>query len=475
MPEEFDENALMWALTTRPEDARKFATSFSPSWLNNVPLRPILAEVYAFTRKNGEPPSIPTLHEIFKDKDEQAYNLRFKETLDSIVSSEPDNSMIIYTLDKARDVAIVRSLVELCTSQKFIKDQTEYEGKEILKSIISWMHIFQEAFTDRTMDIKEAIDFVVKSTGFEGIQDRIPIGITCIDKWTGGGLRPKQLGIVLGATGKGKSVVLTIIAHKVATIERKRVWIITNELSLEELTERFMSRMTGTNLNRIIKDPAVAYRGLGRHWRDRLNERLRITEMNREASIDEIESEMMKWINLHGWKPNVVVIDFMERMKPALSGYHRDKEWQWLGGIAKDLIRFAKRHNILVWTAGQFNREALKSDKEEMSMAMTQSSIRHLQEATAVIGMDQLEMFNKDDETQIMKLKPLKMRQSAMTARAVYLKCNLNKMNITNIEVDPQESSNAGQDNTRNNIPSSQTRTKSLGGSTPRQRQQRGR
>ena len=69
MSSDFDEAILLYALTTRPEDARKFAQSFKPDWLKTVEYHPILAEIYAFTRKHEEPPSISTLHTIFKDKD----------------------------------------------------------------------------------------------------------------------------------------------------------------------------------------------------------------------------------------------------------------------------------------------------------------------------------------------------------------------------------------------------------------------
>ena len=100
---DFDERIFLYALGSRPEDAKKFAATFKPSWLRTTEFIPILAELYAFTRKYGEQPSIKTLHKVFKDKDEEAYNLRYKSALDNITKNIPDRSAILYVLDKARD------------------------------------------------------------------------------------------------------------------------------------------------------------------------------------------------------------------------------------------------------------------------------------------------------------------------------------------------------------------------------------
>jgi hypothetical protein len=140
---------------------------------------------------------------------------------------------------------------------------------------------------------------------------------------------------------------------------------------------------------------------------------------------------MMRRANLYGKMPKVICLDFMERMKPNGSGFNRDSSWNWLGAIAQDLSRFAKRHKILIWTACQTNRAGLVSD--ELDGSMIQGSIKHLQEATAMVGMNQ---YRTDDKDIYMKFKALKMRQSSRPATAVYVKCDLATMTITNEVVD---------------------------------------
>ncbi len=434
MSSNFDEAAFLYALSSRPEDAKKFATTFKPDWLHKTEYIPILAELYAFTRTHGEQPSIPTLHKVFKDKDEEAYNLRYKDALDSITATIPDRSTILYTLDQARDTGVVRDYQELANDQTFLKKQADLKGSSVLKALHTFFNRHGDVGSDRTMDLRQAIDNLVQSHGFTPEVTRIETGITVLDEWSGGGLRTKQLGIVMAPTGAGKSSVLIVMAHNMATIEQKRVWIVTNELTIEEETERLLSKITGTDLTAVINDPGVAYKGLKRHWREGLHDRLRITEINREVSVDDIESEMMKWVNLIGWKPDVLILDFMERMKPCDAGYARDKEWNWLGAISRDLSRFAKRHNILVWTAAQTNRSGLEKGVK-MGLEMSQASIKHLQEATVVIGMNQQDIGG---DKIVLEFSSLKQRHSRRSFKPVMLECDLSKMSITNNEYETE-------------------------------------
>ncbi|KKL73702.1 hypothetical protein LCGC14_2072260 [marine sediment metagenome] len=434
--ETFNEKAFIFALSSRPEDAKRFAVTFKPSWLNNTEFVPILAELYAFTRKHGEPPSISTLHTVFKDKDAEAYSLRYKAALETIANDKPDLSSIIYTLSQARDTGIVRDFQELASDQTFLKKQSDLKGNELMTSLNHFFNRHGDLSEDKTLNIQEAIEYLVANHGFSPELTRIPTGIEVIDDWSGGGLKAKQLGIIMAPTGEGKSSLLVVMAHKMAANELKRVWVVTNELSMEEQTERMLARITGKAMTDIINDPGVAFEGLDREWKAGLHNRLRLTEVNREVSVDELEAEMCKWVNLIGWKPDVLILDFMERMKPNDKGFSRDRVWDWLGAIARDLSRFAKRNNILIWTAAQTNRSGLRKGAD-MSLDMAQSSIKHLQEATVVIGMKQNEI---GDDKVVMEFTSLKQRHSRRSARPVSVECDLGRMSITNDVWNPESS-----------------------------------
>jgi hypothetical protein len=136
-----------------------------------------------------------------------------------------------------------------------------------------------------------------------------------------------------------------------------------------------------------------------------------------------------------GWSPKLLVLDYMERMVPNTM-YHGEKEWTSLGRIAGDLIQFAKKHGIAIWTATQTNRSGLK-ENAEIDMEMAQSSIRHLQEASYVISLQKQPIPGEEDENkEAFKLKVLKSRHAKNTGRAVFLEVDLDKMLVTDRELE---------------------------------------
>lgn len=451
----FDELVFVKALTERPEDARNFISIFKTGWLEDAQLQPVLQEIYAFTRKERIPPSIETLRKIFLIKDAELYNLRFSSIFDKLEKCNPDTSMMIFTIDQARNVAITRAFEAFIRDPATDQKRETFDGPGILREVANWYRSFSDSETDRTFKLKEAVQDLLEKGADPMI--KIPTGLNCIDMFTGGGLRGKQTGIIIAPTGHGKSSLLINIAHKMATVQEQNVWFITNELPIEELTERFLTKMTGITLDRIMEEPREVYGTSFKHY-SKYFERLIFTEYMREVSMDQIEADFAKLRSQLGYKPHVVVIDYMERMKPSLTGHSRDKEWQWLGAVARDMVRFAKRENVIIWTAAQANREGLRKG-QDMEIAFAQGSIRHLQEVTAVLGAKQVEMPGTEEE--LLGIWSLKQRQSKNRPRPVYVKCNLAKMLISNEEVDFQKMVDELVSNDSNPL-------------TPRQKQQSG-
>jgi replicative DNA helicase len=430
----FDEKVFLWAMTCRPADCRVFATKFQPSWLRTAEYVPVLDAIFNFLKKHGVPPSFQTLHQVFRDNDPNGYNARVKATLDELIANEPDLSSMVYVVEQANNLSIVRSMNELTTDQSFLLKLSQGMGREVLQDVHKWLNQHMGVDEDKTYTLDEAVANLFQAQQFKEVITAIPTDIQCIDDWCGGGLRLGQLGLIMAPTGHGKSVCLILMAQKIASIQELPVWFVTNELTMEETTERFLARITGVKLGQIIKNPVNAMGDWVRYGKSQYDKNLWISEVNREVSMDELEAEMMRRANLYGTMPKVICLDFMERMKPNGKGYNRDSSWNWLGAIAQDIARFAKKHKILVWTAAQTNRSGLTSNT--LDPGMIQGSIKHLQEATAMVSMNQLREVK--DEI-IMQFQALKMRQSARSNEPVYVKCDLSTMTITNETISRDE------------------------------------
>jgi replicative DNA helicase len=429
----FDEKVFLWSLTARPEDARIFLSLFKPEWLEDPVHQVFLRAMFTFLKQHKIPPDLKTLESLLQQEDVNIYNLRLKPALEELRKLSPAVPEQVYVLDQAREVAVVRSFEQMVQQNTFQSNLKNYDGKIILRNVTQWFHQFEENKDEITLRMDEATERIIRDNNVHSASFQMPTNIGPIDDWTHGGLRSRQLGIFIAPTGHGKSAALMNIAYNMAIQDEMDVWFITNELTIEEQAERFMSRITGVEVNKIQSDPYTAYSGMGQHWKATINKRLLMTSVNREISTDQIETMMMRHANLYGWKPRVLCLDFMERMKPNEAGYKRDSEWNWIGGIAKDLVRLAKRHNMIVWTAAQTNRSGM-ADGMAMTLSMAQGSIRHLQEATVVIGMRKVYVEGDEDsgtETIGMEFTPLKMRHGK-TSYPKILELDLAKMRITN-------------------------------------------
>jgi len=203
MPQ-FNEAIFLWSLLQRPESARVFASKWDPMWFHDAIYIPIYEKIVIFLKEKGIPPSINTLRLLFQEEDKENYEQKIKFILDDLEAIDVDISEQIYNLDKAKDVAIVRSMQEILSKQNFLKMQEMYKGNELLQIMQQWMHTHIGIEEDKTFNIDEAVHNLISLKGFNSSLKSIPIGIDIIDDWTGGGLRPGQLGIIMSGSGHGK-------------------------------------------------------------------------------------------------------------------------------------------------------------------------------------------------------------------------------------------------------------------------------
>jgi replicative DNA helicase len=434
----FNEIVFVWALMKRSSDVKKFANIFKSDWLRTAPLRPIYEHIIAFTKKEGIAPEMKTIKALLTEEfGEQVFESRYKPVLKEVEKGEEDNSYVVYTLSQAKEAAISRSLQEMISSQRFLQMFTENSGSEILENIEKWRIQFFGKHEDLHMTFLDAVEQLKEEREFMPTDFTVQTGIDIVDNWCSGGLRPKNLGIWLAPTGHGKTSVMVFSSHNIAVHQDKRVWFISNEEDMNQITERFLTRFSGKKWDMIREDPleAILSPGMDCIRSSRVHKNLMLSYMNRDASADDIESELSRFETIWGWKPQAIVIDYMERMRPNAKGFTRDKSWIYYGEIAKDLSRMAKSQNCVIWTAAQTNRGGFSA--EEITGEHAQGSIQHLQEAAAVISLRQ--PGGVEEGKQVMEFQLQKLRQSKMTKKPVKLECDLSTMSFSNVEYYQEE------------------------------------
>jgi hypothetical protein len=240
----FDESQFIIALTERDDDARSFSQVFNPQWLREKTLVPILESLYEFRKEYRINPSLSALHEFMESKDEDMYKKRWQSTLAGLELYPNDSAKQVLATTKAREAGSALALDALVHSQAFQSALAEGEGDALIKMTRHYISQWNDSEDgEGVFNIREAFDKLIDDNAWSGRPDRIASGILPLDDWTNGGLRPRQLGIIMAPTGGGKSAVLANIAHNMASIEQLPVLFITNELSVNEQSERFLVRM----------------------------------------------------------------------------------------------------------------------------------------------------------------------------------------------------------------------------------------
>ena len=171
-----------------------------------------------------------------------------------------------------------------------------------------------------------------------------------------GGLGEKELAMVIAPPGVGKSLWLVNQAVQ-SMIEGRKVLYISLEMSEDKIAQRFDSVATLIPQSQ-LKDASAQLK---------VSERLNIFQNNfpdgklvikefptGTATVNTLRALMVQLKNYEEFEPDVVIVDYLELMRPVRENQH---EYQAQQRIAEELRGLAMENKFLLWTATQTNRQ----------------------------------------------------------------------------------------------------------------------
>ena len=266
---------------------------------------------------------------------------------------------IEYYLDQIRAFASVRQLYGVYESSfSSLKAGDPLNALEQLERGINTMKseyptetIYR---TDFTEDVGERIiNYRQKKKG--KIVSKIPTGIKKIDERITG-IAPQSLNIIQGETNIGKTFFLQELALQGFRFGLK-VLFVTIELNAQVLEARWDARIANLNVDKI--DSGRLTHKEEEQWQTRLKGlskftkkggRLGIVAIPEGCTIQSLETELLFRRKKWGSDVEMVVIDYLDLMD---SGRKNFTEQEAQGNIARDLQRFCKIKDVIVWTATQ--------------------------------------------------------------------------------------------------------------------------
>ena len=214
----------------------------------------------------------------------------------------------------------------------------------------------------------------------------IPTGVAKLDEILNGGLDKRKLGVIIGSAGFGKSTFSTAISAFASTFrcdmnnhEGYKVLQIYFEDDDDDLVRKHFARIATTEVGRDIEarnlsrtqEDAEQIRMVLDNYHDketmRKNLRLKSFPTNTKSASD-IKVFIKRLINT-GFKPDLVVLDYFECLKPEPTSRGNDSEWKRQGDTMRALESMAKELNIALWVPTQGTKGSFTSDLVTLDQA----------------------------------------------------------------------------------------------------------
>ena len=257
---------------------------------------------------------------------------------------------------------------------------------------------------DGTMD--EHMEFLTKPAA------RIETGWNCLDEVTHGGFYRdgKSLYVFMAQAGLGKSNILANLGYNFLK-QDKKVMVITMEMTQNVYLRRFDSLITKID----IDDLGVG--SLAVQVREKMTNFYKFEHQNARLNIKEfaggslctrtIDQYIEKFVEQKGWKPEVLLVDYLNLIKPNSGSSRGGESTMYEDGkiVSEELRALSYKHGIPVITAVQCNSSGYDTADIGMGNIAQSRGIAHT--ADFIAGLYQTEDEQLDG---IFHMKILKSR-----------------------------------------------------------------
>jgi replicative DNA helicase len=348
----YQEEAIVSLALDLPEFFSSVGRFITPSMFSRVETQYIMANILNEIEKNG---TIPT-RKLFKDHIEK-----------TITEDEPFEEVlrIIDRKSNPREVPMIKdTLIKWAKSKAYGMVYSEevqdayYRGDySQLEAIIDEAHKIADVGDNGFWFFEEA-EFLF---GEDAIEHRTT-GFAKLDKMlNNGGPSPGEVVCWMAPTNVGKSILL--VNNAISSLKGMNgdgdtgqdVLLVTFELDKIKTGMRCLGSLAGVDTNnindheeyarRVVKQTGASYK-----------KKLCIYELPPdECSVDHIYAVVDNLKRSKGWKPDVIILDYLELMVSRVKDYNRE-EYTRQKHVATEVRGLAKNEGVLVFTATQTNR-----------------------------------------------------------------------------------------------------------------------
>lgn len=362
-PEYFNNKALQWFFSTMAE---------SPHKLTPATLREEL-----FQSVRGK---------TIREEDIGKYASLYDIVVERVIPSEED-----YIKDKVdvfvRTQAVKNALVE---GVGLAKEAKWDDLVGIMQDAVAAGVNLQ----DNGYDYLGAIEERIFDRANQRARRKIPTGIPEMDALTYGGIKNGQMGMIVGGTGRGKSIFLQWLARTALLLNKKVVYF-TFELGVDDISDRFDSMFSVVKPQELNDYQAEVLEKIT-DLKNTFGKSLIVQHYPADTATINTLKDFCRRLSQSGIVPDMIIIDYLDLMRPhrTYGDVHAE-----IDAIAKGIVGFAAEFDTAVWTATQLNRAGMVSDTpDEAGMAGYIGKQYH---ADMVLWMAQTKEEKEDEQMRL--------------------------------------------------------------------------
>lgn len=233
-------------------------------------------------------------------------------------------------------------------------------------------------------------------------------GVQELDNVLEGGMERGALGMVMAATGGGKSLFLCHMAAQ-ALIDAYSVAYMTLELSESQVKKRVYSNLMDMTQEEMAKDPDEAARRFRLHRLDGAGNLFVIYETPRATT----PATLRRWLRAieaeHGFRPELIIVDYADKMVASLKSKDQQRRaYEEMEIVYEDLRSIAVERDGWVWTASQTNKGGLH--KRKVDLEHTADSVNKPRVCDLVVAIART---SDDEENGMIRFRVPKRRENA--------------------------------------------------------------
>ena len=252
--------------------------------------------------------------------------------------------------------------------------------------------------------IKERGSELINKNYYFGNYMGVPTGLRTFDNCYGG-VYPGEIGIIVGGTGKGKSILLLNFVVNAAKLKLPVV-IVTIEMSKMQYEYRLDSRLTQIEANKFRKKELS--NDEIKQWIKRMKKfkksgKIYIIDIPEGASTNLIALKLKEAERYLKTNKYLLAVDYLNLMVPNSNIRGANNDWQVLGEISTNLKQLARKKHIPIWTCAQLTKSGAK--KTALTAEDIGYSYKISQDADFGLGLIQSDEMEEEGVMHIVCMK----------------------------------------------------------------------